>query len=789
MSKNHSVEFGESNTPLIRYEIAFPRQPRLLVDSQIAADSDEGSSAFSNTIPEQLVEEIKWEPYVDDADKLDYVAAVSSGIVSGLIDTVFVGELSLDHASEWGTNKIERFVARIARMEGYVGNDLIGAVRFLERKHPFAADGNTNDFGGGLHHHLRDFSHHFSIGGLFFSILTQLTGLVVGTDRNGRVIIVPIPETHRQCIGKNLAEKLVYGTINWFFHMVSDMAGSGGSLMGGTGIPGPLVSFMKELSALPFFKDAHNDEMGFRLWVSKLFNGTLLADHDESGKVIKGSEKRFDLRAEIGMLGEIGKQSLPVLINQCIVRGFYFCRRISRELHRRNIMHIRDLSRIAPEDVLPWGTPAMRRMVSISSGVFVGVDLADAAIRATQKRDPVTFLLRINYVGVATFAVACIVDIRESLATNVPDTGKNFEEAFEHELSDLGCLELNFKQARILHSLMHSIVEYDIDKETEDKRAARKRLWLDEWSGKTAEAASIAWAANSGYFMKEDALFEAIEQELSSDGSNSWIWLVALEAVCFKPYAPLFGDHDKDYRGLRLTGDYLKDVFCVKQSVIEPKGLKKLNNSFDKMRAKLNGSNSRKAIGAAVIFAAVASTGGIAFTFAPAIAPTLAAAFGAQVAGLSGAALTSASLAFFGGGALAVGGTGMAGGTVFIAGGGALIGAIGGSGISAITNIALTIDSNYVLNECVKLVVFSRDVLINRCDDLSSVAKIYEKLGHRILELSIQIENLKHGENQKDKALNNKEELSPKQMVKILNQSLKLLKRSRDILGKELAKR
>ena len=74
----------------------------------------------------------------------------------------------------------------------------------------------------------------------------------------------------------------------------------------------------------------------------------------------------------------------------------------------------------------------------------------------------------------------------------------------------------------------------------------------------------------------------------------------------------------------------------------------------------------------------------------------LAAALGANTAALSGAALTSASLAFLGGGALAAGGAGMAGGTMLIVGGGALLGAVGGSGASAVTSMALATGASYI---------------------------------------------------------------------------------------------
>lgn len=445
--------YMDDDSPLIQYEIAFQKRPKLLMSGAGAYGGSSGASEVYAGVTESLEDEIKWKPRVDEADKLDYIVAVSSGVLAGLIDVFYAGEFSLDRASEWGKDKIEKVVMKVARVEGYTGDDLNDAIKALEKNHPLATDGNTNDFGGGLQHHLRDFSHHFSIGGLFFSIFTQFTGLVVGADKAGMLHVVPVPESHRACIGRNFQEKIAFGAIGWFFHMVSDMAGSSGSLMGGTGIPGPLVSFMKELSALPFFKDAGDGDMGFRLWVTKLFNGTLLANHDENGKIIKDSVRKFDLRTEIGILGEVGRQAIPVLINQCVVRGFYFCRRLAREIRDLGISGLGDLGRIAPEDILPWGTPAMRRMVTVSSGVFTGVDIADAAVRAIKSKNPVTFFLRVNYVGVATFVIACVVDVNATRADKALEEGESPEEAYEHGLSDLGCLKLDFMQARMLHSI------------------------------------------------------------------------------------------------------------------------------------------------------------------------------------------------------------------------------------------------------------------------------------------------------------------------------------------------
>ena len=139
---------------------------------------------------------------------------------------------------------------------------------------------------------------------------------------------------------------------------------------------------------------------------------------------------------------------MPVPIHPCVGAGFYFCRRLAREIRDLGISGLGDLGRIAPEDILPWGTPAMRRMVTVSSGVFTGVDIADAAVRAIKSKNPVTFFLRVNYLGVATFVIACVVDVNATRADKALEEGESPEEAYEHGLSDLGCLKLDFMQAQ-----------------------------------------------------------------------------------------------------------------------------------------------------------------------------------------------------------------------------------------------------------------------------------------------------------------------------------------------------
>lgn len=199
------------------------------------------------------------------ADTLDYVVAVASGIVCGMLDILWVGEFDLAKGRSVASDKVDSFVKKTAEMlEGEKFDDVKSAVKALEKRFPIPSDGNTPDFGGGLQHHLRDFAHHPTVVGLAFSLLTQFTGKSYGTDVNGVFLVVDVPEKSKPFIGKDVPQKILMGTITWFFHLVSDVAGSSNTAggTGGTGVPGPILALAKEVSAIPLFKDIKiNDDI------------------------------------------------------------------------------------------------------------------------------------------------------------------------------------------------------------------------------------------------------------------------------------------------------------------------------------------------------------------------------------------------------------------------------------------------------------------------------------------------------------------------------------------------
>lgn len=355
------------------------------------------------------------EKYTNTADKLDYTVAVASGVLCGLIDAVFVGEFSIENAQNWSNEKINDFVMKTAKKHGYSGNDLSGAVKSLEDKFGAPSDSVTSALGGGKQHHLRDFAHHPTLVGLIFSLLTQFTSRAYGTDTYGRFMTVAI--TNKKFIGESVPQKILYGAGFWLLHLVSDMAGSNKTAGAGAGLPGPILSLAKELSVLPIFKNITINDLNASKLLSKLYNGTLFAERDEAGKIIRETVKPFDLRMEAGIAHEVGKQALPVILNECIVRGVYFSRRLSWEMRDKQVKSFDDLKQVDWKKTVPFNNRTIVRMMTIASGTFTAIDMAGAAIQGAAKSGgnaalfAKEFLLNVNFVGVGRFVIAVGADV------------------------------------------------------------------------------------------------------------------------------------------------------------------------------------------------------------------------------------------------------------------------------------------------------------------------------------------------------------------------------------------
>ena len=579
-------------------------------------------------------------------------------------------------------------------------------------------------------------------------------------------------------IGKDFVEKILFGTVYWLFHIVSDMAGSNATAGKGTGVPGPILSLIKQLSTLPCFRDKKIGEVEFHTWVSKLFNGTLLAKRDENGKILE--PVKFDLRTEIGILHEVGRQFVPVLINECLVRGVYFIQRFINAISETPIHSIADLKKINAADFLPYNNRIIKRMITIASGVFTTVDTVDAAVRAAIKNGGINpkffvdFAVRINIVGIGRFIIACKADasfISEDFLESKVKRDKVKKE-YEKKIVDFQWFSLEYDKMRVLYSVEALILQNDIETTEKEDERETKQIWKDEWAKRLLDGLKLAEDGRKQFFLSESE----IRQFFSDNEEALWMYLVAMELTLFIPYTPLYGtDEDKKFKKLHCKSRYLANVFTTLQDYVTKDVLESIKKAHRQAIGTITGSTKTVVFGAVGTTVVILASGGFAFAFAPAIAAAL---VGEAAGGLSGAALVSYSLAAIGGGSLAAGGLGMAGGTAIITGGGALLGMLGGTGVSAATTVSLLSDDGCVLSECCKLLTFCKTVLLAQFHDAQAISEIQLKIESRIADLDQQLEvySKKEDEESSDK--------EKRTRIKVAKKSIKYLKNTNNALKK-----
>lgn len=717
--------------------------------------------------------EFEFDEAVDKASRLDYGVAAGSGLLTGLLSVLLGKTLSVGEAAKIGGKEADKIVVDAARAfgcdlpsdkalfdkDGRCSTEVLAkAINFLEDKFPIPQDKLTPEFGGGLQHHLRDFSHHPTVLGLFFSILGQFTGTGYGTDTDGNFIKLLFPEN--ALVGKNVPEKIAIGTLNWLFHLVSDIDGSKQNAGKGTGIPGPMLSMLKELSSTPLFKNVKinykESEISFSKWISKLFNGTYFKDSE-------GKPVRFDFRTEMGLATQLLEQSLFVLANEVVVRVFYTVSRLASEIEAKRIASFAELGRLDPKGFLPINNRALTRMCTVSSGTFLAVNSAGSAIKAgiaskgSKAAFAKAFFLNINYPGIGRFAVACFFDakyIKEDVTTVYKKALAEHErqkQLREQELQRLSekyrFLTLNSDQTRLLYSFQSMMVAFDIMNTKKADLALTKSKWKGEWEASVCESLNVT---RDEFFIRSGRQAFDLMEEISNDVEDrSWIDLLVLELSRFTPYYQLGPGENKSYKKLKVKTDYLGDVFCKGQNYIGNTDVKAIQKAYTYAIGTITGNRKKVAAAAVATLAVTTATAGGALFFAPEIAALIA---GDAVAGLSGAALTSASLAFVGGGSLAVGGMGMAGGTAILTGGGALLG-LAGSGVTTAAAVAAQSSEYFVQSECSKLLAFCSEIAVKKYGRYDIVVLAQQGMQKCAEELRTEIEELSNKENKPDKKL------------------------------------
>lgn len=734
---------------------------------------------------------------VKKADKLDYLAATFSGSLAYAIHHFITGKkknnIDFDNLTEKDliglTTKLLQYYnlsdEKIKSAEEKINENIYEVADKLNKATKYKS--LAIDFARGL-----------SYKALLISILESVLGIEIGKDTKGNVVINKVED--KTLADATIIKRVEIGFIKWLIKTTSDYKESGkfeeeiNDVLKIKGGIKKLSEIIKELADTKFFKDKDFDESELIKYFVGEINNT--KENDE--------EQKYDF------INIIKKQSIPVMFNKAFVRAYYFIRTFIEQATEHGTNSIEGLEVLNLAKVYKENQRVVARLDTVSTTIFAALDIVPAAgagiyagynafkmnyvpvgeehadavaaiIAALKgiKEGGEVFASTINFANIGEFVTVIKVD-RDYLIEDIKGLFNKtklievkeveFTKLSDEEISN--CLGLNNNETKILYSLELDLVESDIQKTKKSDVQIRKNDWKKEWKNKSIEALNL----KKLFIEDKDKLYATIKTHKATT-DDLWLLKVLIELMQFKPYCQLSEDNKK-YKGLKLAyTDYVKEIVCKEQKVVEEKAFSSLSASYKKNNGQLSGSTIKTTAmiaGAAIL---TIGTAGAAFAFAPAIAVGL---VGGSFAGLSGAALTSASLALVGGGAVAAGGFGMAGGAVIIAGGGALLG-LGTSGATAAA-FAMMSTSSFVLEDYSKLLT-KCDVLLNVFNKRNEVANIQVQIETELGSAKVRLDVLKN-----TIELDEKNKKERKSLIKEQEHSIEIMEKANDALIKMLNK-
>lgn len=377
------------------------------------------------------------------ADGYDYAISVSCGIICGIIDIFIVDEWDFARGKKRANIDVNNKIIQFAKKQpeylkfcdehGRNPDKISTAIEFLETKFPLPGDApwlcTGYDINGNVikdkkispkSHHLDDLSHHPTIVGLIACIIAQFTGTGTYINSDNQIVKIPFDiDEDGNIEGKTPIAKVSAGIINWFFnvaknrygHLMSDMGGTKNKPGGGMGIPGTVMSLLKELSCLPCFNDSDFSKKLARAFQKGIGTKSGQINLGVFNCLFEGADSKIDYRTENAIKNELKRQCIPVAINETVVRSFYFIKHFIIEMKDK-----KNIDKIDIKNIIPINNRTIVRMIAISSGTFSAIDMVDAAINGVVKSGGNTvelgrqILLRVNFVGIGRFTMAVGMD-------------------------------------------------------------------------------------------------------------------------------------------------------------------------------------------------------------------------------------------------------------------------------------------------------------------------------------------------------------------------------------------
>lgn len=314
----------------------------------------------------------------DSCDKYDYLAAIACGAIGGMIDIFLVGAPGDSVLGNWTDAQVDNAVKGFAKLSGWTpsadqSGNVASAVGFLERKFKVNYDHRHSGDVGNLfkmstkNHHMMSLAHSPDIIGLFFSILNQFTS-TASFVANGQLITISTDTNLLQ--GGNFIAKIFCGVTNWFGHVMSDIAGSSGSVQRGSGVVAPFYELFGFCKFGQF--SVGKDKQDLATIATRAFQ--------------EGYDFRFSLATAI-----------PVVITDLSIRLIWGLRQ-HFQYHK------------PAKDCIPTSKHAsLRVMLIFGNGTLCVIDGLDAGIRSGGNY--LTFFMRLNLIAWFRFLTLVLKEV------------------------------------------------------------------------------------------------------------------------------------------------------------------------------------------------------------------------------------------------------------------------------------------------------------------------------------------------------------------------------------------
>ncbi len=208
------------------------------MDEDVEGSMEESSQTYEKS----KFNNVKFDESVTVSERYYYIAAAASGFITGCMDCFGLTDNFITKLGEQSNkNKnLQQVVISIARICGYEKQNYFGALNFLKSKAGFL-QGFIN----------AELSRTPNITGLMFSIIGQYTGELYNLNERGEFDKSVIPRHY--VIGRNDAEKIMYGFLYWIFHMAIRFARKKQAQLSDE-IPQEIWSLIETFGYLPIFR-------------------------------------------------------------------------------------------------------------------------------------------------------------------------------------------------------------------------------------------------------------------------------------------------------------------------------------------------------------------------------------------------------------------------------------------------------------------------------------------------------------------------------------------------------